>query len=534
MCSNEPVDFQKIAMSNHRSSANKIHVNVCIMQPQGYIHSLGLLDPARYFRHKFRELGVSVSLSKNRLQHGAINFIFGAHLGFDAAQRQRHTCIFVNLEQLGQGGAQVPKSYLDLLSSSAVVDYDPENIPAYAKYPEDVPIAHFVNAPYLAHENEQPPVQIADRPIDLLFFGSMNERRKKMISRIEMQGVSVSIFDKPIYCAERDYYIRQAKAVLNCHFYESSRFEQVRVSHCLSLGTPVVSERNINTNPAPFYEDAVSWFSDENIEEFFSSKFGTPAWQEQAQNQLAYFKQLDATDNFAEILEFAQGYHQGHARHVTAGPWRPVRMNLGSGKDYKPGWLNVDILERAEPDVVMDLSQKVQLPIDMKSRTCGLVHLSRGQFETIYANNVLEHVPDLTGLMTQCLDLLAEGGLFEIEVPYERALTAWQDPTHIRALNENSWVYYTQWFWYLGWFEHRFEIEKSCYLDTQLNPCEKEKAAFMRVTLKKIPTTAHERTVARTMQANWIVPDDEIDCDQISVQVGGEMAEIEPLGQEVT
>lgn len=185
-------------------------------------------------------------------------------------------------------------------------------------------------------------------------------------------------------------------------------------------------------------------------------------------------------------------------------------MNLGSGKDYKPGWLNVDILERAEPDVVMDLSQKIQLPINMKSRTCGLVHLSRGQFETIYANNVLEHVPDLTGLMTQCLDLLAEGGLFEIEVPYERALTAWQDPTHIRALNENSWIYYTQWFWYLGWFEHRFEIEKSCYLDTQLNPCEKERAAFMRVTLKKTPTTAHERTIARTMQANWIIPDDEI------------------------
>jgi hypothetical protein len=80
-------------------------------------------------------------------------------------------------------------------------------------------------------------------------------------------------------------------------------------------------------------------------------------------------------------------------------------------------------------------------------------------------------------------------------------------------MNENSWLYYTQWFWYLGWFEHRFEIDTSCYLDAQLQPCAHERAAFMRLSLKKIPTTPHERTVARTMQANWIVPDDEVARD---------------------
>ena len=111
--------------------------------------------------------------------------------------------------------------------------------------------------------------------------------------------------------------------------------------------------------------------------------------------------------------------------------------------------------------------------------------------------------------MTRCLALLQEGGVLEVEVPYEKALTAWQDPTHIRAMNENSWLYYTQWFWYLGWFEHRFEIDSSCYLDAQLQPCSHERAAFMRLALKKIPTTPHERTIARTMQANWIAPDDE-------------------------
>jgi hypothetical protein len=41
----------------------------------------------------------------------------------------------------------------------------------------------------------------------------------------------------------------------------------------------------------------------------------------------------------------------------------------------------------------------------------------------------------------------------------------------------------------------------------------------MRLVLKKIQTTPHERTIARTMQANWIVPDDEVPCAQTSIGI---------------
>jgi len=36
--------------------------------------------------------------------YDAINFVFGAHLGFEATQTESHACVFVNLEQLGDGG----------------------------------------------------------------------------------------------------------------------------------------------------------------------------------------------------------------------------------------------------------------------------------------------------------------------------------------------------------------------------------------------------------------------------------------------
>jgi hypothetical protein len=85
-------------------------------------------------------------------------------------------------------------------------------------------------------------------------------------------------------------------------------------------------------------------------------------------------------------------------------------------------------------------------------------------------------------------------------VPYEKAATAWQDPTHIRAMNENSWIYYTEWFWYLGWFEYRFEIRKAEWLDVTARPSGKEGAAFMQVVLVKRKTTPCERVIAQALQ----------------------------------
>jgi hypothetical protein len=95
-----------------------------------------------------------------------------------------------------------------------------------------------------------------------------------------------------------------------------------------------------------------------------------------------------------------------------------------------------------------------------------------------------------------------------VEVPFEHAATAWQDPTHLRALNEKSWLYYADWFWYLGWFEHRFTVDQFHYLDDKLQECNRDKAAFMRVVLTKIETTLKERNTARVMRPDFCMADD--------------------------
>ena len=473
--------------------------NLVIIQPTGYIHSLGFIDQARYFRYQLAILGKTASITKNRLRHNAINIIFGAHLGFDVSLKETHTCIFVNLEQLGASGSQQTTNYISLLKSSHVIEYDSKNLSAYSSEPSKIPIVTFGYAPYLDKQT----CKLEDRPIDILFFGSINERRKSIINRIESIGISVSIFDHPVYGPERDLYITQSKAVLNCPFYDSNMFEQVRVSQCLSLGTPIISELSPNSKPPLIFQSSIEWFENANLEKYFLERYLTESWFTDVSKQLQSFRQQNANSDFIKIVSHCEAANTHQAINIKTVTEKPTKINLGSGKDYKSGWLNIDVLESAQPDVLLDLGNPQEYPIKISSLTGKKITLDRSQISHIYANNVLEHVPNLTVLMSNCLELLQLDGILEIEVPYEKSLTAWQDPTHLRAMNENSWIYYTDWFWYLGWFEFRFTVKQFNWLDIRLQACQKENASFMRVLLVKIESTPHERSIARAMRADF-------------------------------
>jgi SAM-dependent methyltransferase len=120
-----------------------------------------------------------------------------------------------------------------------------------------------------------------------------------------------------------------------------------------------------------------------------------------------------------------------------------LTLNLGSGKDRRADCVNADIRADVGADWVVDIGAFMQID---------------RQFSKIIANDVIEHIPDLVQAMTNCRDLLEMGGEMHIHVPYDLSHGAWQDPTHVRAFNEKSWVYYCEWAWYLGWKGSRFEM----------------------------------------------------------------------------
>ncbi len=143
-------------------------------------------------------------------------------------------------------------------------------------------------------------------------------------------------------------------------------------------------------------------------------------------------------------------------------PKTPTIIHIGSGKSFREDAINIDINPQWDPDIVLDMGLPVfehDSPAFVTSRF-GDIELQKGAFDRVVAHEVLEHVPALTTFVKNALDFLQVGGIFDITVPYDLSLGAWQDPTHVRAFNENSWLYYTDWFWYLGWSDARFVTEK--------------------------------------------------------------------------
>jgi SAM-dependent methyltransferase len=486
---------------------HRIHLS--IIQPTGYVHSLGFLDQARFARHQFRQLGAEVTLGKNRLREDAINIIFGAHLGFPAQLKERFTCVFFNLEQLGQDGAIVSKAYIDLLSSSAVMDYDARNLAAYGCKEGDVPIVSFQFAPYLSRTAALP---IEDRPIDLLFFGGINERRHAIFERIEACGWSVSRFDHPLFSEERDQFIRQSKAVFNCHFYESSRFEQARAFHTLSMGTPVISERTERTTPPPAFENAVSWISDDELEDFFTNQFMTPQWLHQAQQQLQSFRQTDAAESWQLTNVYCQALWNmdGKVKHDRT--WRPTQINLGSGKDYQLGLLNIDVDELGLPDLVLDLSKATSFPVMARTLNGGHVVLQPNSIDFIHAYNALERFADLPCLMTNLLRLLKDQGRIELEINDEQKTIQHENLANPSFKISEIISDFTELFWKSGWFDHRLEIESIGRVEKTALKNIQNKSTAIKIILKKTETTLLEKTVARIMIVDFKYIPSDMNC----------------------
>lgn len=75
-----------------------------------------------------------------------------------------------------------------------------------------------------------------------------------------------------------------------------------------------------------------------------------------------------------------------------------MKLNVGCGNHYAPGWVNVDLNSTVNPDVV-----------------CVGVHLPfpDGMFTAVYAGHVLEHLdyhPDVPTALTEMVRVLAPNG----------------------------------------------------------------------------------------------------------------------------
>jgi len=86
-----------------------------------------------------------------------------------------------------------------------------------------------------------------DRDIDILFCGSLSNRRKAILD--EMSNLNLKIVHLfGVYGKTRDEYILRSKLLLNLHYHEFGSLEHVRIFYYLSNQCAVLSEKSDDDN----------------------------------------------------------------------------------------------------------------------------------------------------------------------------------------------------------------------------------------------------------------------------------------------
>lgn len=217
-----------------------MQVNLCRFAPAGYVHARALDEVVDAYEAGVLALGGSVARLDNAIGAQGKNLIFGAHLLSESLVRQiPDSAVICNFEQMDEQSRWTQGApWMSLLSRCEVWDYSERNAAGLKKL-VTAPDVKVVPVGYVPEWTRIDSAPVQD--IDVLFYGSVNDRRKAVLADLKAAGLDVmAVFG--VYGAERDALIARSKVVLNLHFYELGVFEVVRVAYLLANRKAVVSE----------------------------------------------------------------------------------------------------------------------------------------------------------------------------------------------------------------------------------------------------------------------------------------------------
>lgn len=247
--------------------------NVCLPQPAGYEHSFCLLELSELVTFSLRDLGYDTTFRINDIDTGRTNIIVGCHLVDSGLMSQvPESTIVINSEQIyDRDPFEWNQNIFRWAGEFETWDYSPRNVAAFAQRGlPDVKLLKIGHQPQLTRIEKSP-----EPDIDVLFYGSMTDRRQVVFDQIRERGLNlVTLF--AVYGAERDEYIARSKIVLNMHNHAAEIFEVVRVHYLLSNAVAVVSEVNSSTSVSDFYADAVAGAPYESLADECARLAGDP------------------------------------------------------------------------------------------------------------------------------------------------------------------------------------------------------------------------------------------------------------------
>ena len=193
-----------------------------------------------------RELGHTVTITENQMASGPVNLLVGATAFLTQQQYtairsfRGHFIVFQNEVLADDAGfVREPPGYVEFLAgASQIWDYSPTNLPFLnlhgCRRVHYIPIGYAPSLERIVHAPE--------RDIDVLFYGSINPRRERLLLAVTQSQLKLkALFG--VYGAARDREIARAKVVLNVHQFDAPHLEELRLAYLLNNRCFIVSEK---------------------------------------------------------------------------------------------------------------------------------------------------------------------------------------------------------------------------------------------------------------------------------------------------
>lgn len=297
--------FLTDASENFREARAGLY-SIWIVSPPGYGHSRCFEEVALGLQSAFLDLGYRVPVvSDPALASGRV-VVFGPHLLSRVPETSWPAdMILYNLEQVSGESKWMTEGYRALLKRHSAWDYSPENIEALS----GMGISGVTLCPIGFAEVLRRIQPAADQDIDVLFIGSINERRRTMLKSLRASGIGVRWgFD--VYGGERDQLLARAKLILNMHMYDAKVFEIVRVSYLLANRMCVVSETSLDPRPEARFRDGVAFAAADDLPEACARLLGDQEARRKMRDEgFRIFSSMPQRDYLRAALENVESNH---------------------------------------------------------------------------------------------------------------------------------------------------------------------------------------------------------------------------------
>jgi ubiquinone/menaquinone biosynthesis C-methylase UbiE len=127
----------------------------------------------------------------------------------------------------------------------------------------------------------------------------------------------------------------------------------------------------------------------------------------------------------------------------------PVILELGCGRNKRPGAIGIDKIDLPGVDIVADIEE-------------GLGFIPDNCVDEIYSLSCFEHIHNFEKLISEIVRVLKNGGKTFVYVPHFSSPYYYSDPTHTRFFGLYSFYYFV---------ENRYQLKRKVpdyYFDTKI------------------------------------------------------------------